>query len=67
MEIENLLKGSIPAGVDLTATDSVVKEKARLLPTTCPGCGGPLRSDEVDWADEATAECPYCGGSVRAE
>jgi hypothetical protein len=37
------------------------------LPTTCPGCGGPLRSDEAEWVDEATAECPYCGSAVRGE
>ncbi len=31
------------------------------LPSTCPQCGGPLRSDEVDWVDSSSAECPYCG------
>ncbi len=38
----------------------------RLLPTKCPACGGPLRSNEVEWVDESTAECPFCGGAVRA-
>jgi hypothetical protein len=42
------------------------KPKPR-LPTVCPGCGGPLHSDELDWVDEITAECPYCGSPVRAE
>jgi hypothetical protein len=35
------------------------------LPPTCPQCGGPLRADEVDWIDSASAECPYCGSGVR--
>ncbi|HEY5984400.1 MAG TPA: hypothetical protein VIU38_13100 [Anaerolineales bacterium] len=37
------------------------------LPTHCPGCGAPLRPDEVEWLDEATAECEYCGTPVRGE
>ena len=35
------------------------------LPPTCLQCGGPLRADEVDWIDSASAECPYCGSGVR--
>lgn len=38
-----------------------------VLPTHCPGCGGPVRANEVDWIDEATAECNWCGSAVRAE
>jgi len=38
-----------------------------VLPTHCPDCGGPLRSDQVDWIDDATAECDYCGSPVRAD
>jgi hypothetical protein len=64
-EIEALLKGSIPAS--FAAGPAASPAKPRLLPTSCPGCGGPLRSDEVEWSDEATAECPFCGGAVRAE
>jgi hypothetical protein len=37
------------------------------LPTHCPGCGAPVRPDEVDWLDDVTAECEYCGSPVRAE
>ena len=36
------------------------------LPAKCPSCGGPLRSDEVNWIDSYSAECAYCGGIVRA-
>jgi hypothetical protein len=38
-----------------------------LLPTRCPQCGGAVRSDEVDWIDEQTAECAYCGSPLRPE
>jgi hypothetical protein len=31
------------------------------LPNACPKCGAPVRSDDVDWIDDASAECPYCG------
>ncbi len=37
------------------------------LPTHCPGCGAPLRTDEVEWLDQKTAECIYCGSPVRGE
>jgi hypothetical protein len=37
------------------------------LPTHCPGCGAPVRPDEVDWLDDVTAECEFCGSPVRAE
>lgn len=36
-----------------------------VLPTHCPSCGAPLRPDEVEWLDEATAECGYCGSPAR--
>ena len=36
------------------------------LPAKCPSCGGPVRSDEVNWIDPYSAECPYCGGIVKA-
>ncbi len=64
-EIESLLKGAIPAS--FAAGPVAGPAKPRLLPTSCPGCGGPIRSDEVEWVDEATAECPFCGSAVRAE
>lgn len=37
------------------------------LPTHCPGCGAPLRPDEIEWLDDVTAECAYCGSPVRGE
>ncbi|MDX1379259.1 MAG: zinc ribbon domain-containing protein [Anaerolineales bacterium] len=41
--------------------------KSPPLPTHCPSCGAPLRSDEVEWLDDVTAECGYCGSPIRAE
>jgi tetratricopeptide (TPR) repeat protein len=36
------------------------------LPAKCPSCGGPIRSDEVNWIDSYSAECAYCGSIVKA-
>lgn len=36
------------------------------LPSNCPACGGILRSDEVDWIVQGTAECTWCGTPVKA-
>jgi hypothetical protein len=65
-QIEDYLKAPLPAGFVPEAGTTTAKPRP-LLPTNCPGCGGPLRSDEVEWADEFTAECPYCGSAVRAQ
>ena len=43
-----------------------VNQASVKLPTKCPGCGAPLRSDEVEWVDSNTAECPYCGTIARS-
>jgi hypothetical protein len=65
-QIEDYLMKTLPEG--FTPGPGTGAEKPRpVLPTNCPGCGGPIRSDEVEWADEITAECPYCGSAVRAQ
>jgi hypothetical protein len=65
-QIEDYIKATLPGG--FVAGPGAGAEKPKpILPTHCPGCGGPVRSDEVEWVDEATAECPYCGSVVRAE
>ncbi|MBN1580547.1 MAG: hypothetical protein JXA89_07570 [Anaerolineae bacterium] len=38
-----------------------------ILPAKCPSCNGPVRSDEVDWVDENSAECVYCGSVIQTE
>lgn len=40
--------------------------KRGALPSACPHCGAPLRSDEVDWIDGQSAECSFCSGVVQA-
>ena len=37
----------------------------KVLPATCPSCGGPLLPKEVDWHDETTALCPFCGSVIK--
>ena len=35
------------------------------LPAACPGCGAPVRSDEVSWVDAHSAECSFCGSILQ--
>ncbi len=35
------------------------------LPSECPKCAAPVRSDEVGWIDSHSAECPYCGAVLQ--
>jgi len=66
-QIENYIKTALLPGFTPAPARGLEKPRPVLLPTACPGCGGPLRSDEVDWVDELTAECPYCGSAVRTQ
>jgi hypothetical protein len=65
-QIEQTLKATLPAGF-VPGSGPGAEKPRPVLPTTCPNCGGTVRSDEVEWVDELTAECPYCGSSVRAQ
>jgi hypothetical protein len=65
-QIEDYLVITLPAGFVPAPRTSLEKSKT-VLPTTCPTCGGHLRYEEVEWADNLTAECPYCGSAVRAQ
>jgi len=51
-------------GWDNAAAPAPVAGKP-VLPTHCPQCGGSVRSDEVEWIDDRTAECAYCGSPLR--
>ena len=57
LEISALI-GAHPAASAEPPADRLTQAKP-VLPTHCPACGGPLRSDEADWIDEITAECPF--------
>ncbi|MDR3574131.1 MAG: hypothetical protein P4L50_09725 [Anaerolineaceae bacterium] len=37
-----------------------------VLPPSCPKCGAPVRSDEIEWIDNRSAECIYCGTTLQA-
>ena len=39
-------------------------DPANMLPSTCPQCGGPIRSDSVKWTGERSASCPYCDANL---
>lgn len=61
-EIADLLEKRLPAEIELR------RDKSRAtLPTQCPSCGAPIRSDEVEWIDQNSAECVFCGNPVRGE
>jgi tetratricopeptide (TPR) repeat protein len=53
-----------PEAIQAAAGSSKPSHK---LPAKCPFCGATIRSDQVEWIDEDTAECLYCGSSVQAE
>lgn len=56
------------AGIDAAAVRQMDMSAPRhaSLPGQCPDCGGPLRSNEIEWIDATSAECPYCGTIVKA-
>jgi hypothetical protein len=67
-EISQWLHKNQPAAAAGTPQAAVpAPAKKPILPTHCPGCGGPVKSDDVDWLDEATAECNWCGSPLRGE
>ncbi len=66
-EITEWLKTALPAAPGGTKMGAAAFVKKPVLPTRCPGCGGAVRADEVEWLDEVTAECAWCGSAIRAE
>ncbi len=65
-QMEEFVKGLLPAGTSPTAAHTPDENRHAVLPTHCPSCGAGLKPDEVEWLDEVTAECDYCGSPVRA-
>ena len=54
-----------PEDDDIEDEDRVDKSLL-VLPTKCPSCGAAVRSNEVKWLDDITAECNYCKSPIRA-
>ncbi len=50
-----------------SALQAAALSRRGTLPTRCPSCNGPVRSDEVTWIDNQSAQCVYCGSVIRAE
>jgi hypothetical protein len=65
-EIKNYLK-DIPEPAAGPAGGIPAVPARVTLPTHCGQCGAAIRSDEVEWIDERTAECAFCGSPVRPE
>jgi len=63
-EFDTWLKGITPERPE-TYRRAAASTRRPQLPIHCPSCGGPIRADDVEWMDAATAECPYCGSGVR--
>ncbi len=63
-EISALVNANIPATAELPTEHS--SHSAPRLPAACAVCGGPLRSDEVEWLTPRQAECPFCNTPVNA-
>ena len=50
-----------------TPLPPVPQHREELLPSECPKCGGPTRSQEVTWTGVQSADCPYCGANLPME
>jgi hypothetical protein len=54
--------GEVPPSPDAAPVQPASREhRLELLPSICPGCGGPIRGHEVKWSGAQSADCPYCG------
>jgi hypothetical protein len=63
-EIFNWQKSVLPLAVEPAAENG---KSHGTLPSVCPSCGGNIRSDEVEWIDEHSAECVWCGSTIKIE
>jgi len=68
IDLSGYLADQIPADQQIGTQPAIPFRKGKgQLPVRCSGCGAPLRSDEVDWVDDCSAECQYCGTIARAD
>jgi hypothetical protein len=45
--------------------ETTVVHSQKRLPAVCDQCGAPVRSDQVEWIDETSAECDFCGAILQ--
>jgi hypothetical protein len=50
----------------VTAFPPIINQHGK-LPAICSQCGAPVRSDEVEWIDDTSAECDFCGVVLQVE
>lgn len=65
-DIASWLKTVLPSKTASTRMDATAPGKKPVLPTHLPGCGGPVRVEDLEWLDDLTAECNWRGSPVRA-
>jgi hypothetical protein len=63
LQVEGVVGGRLHSVLEHGAQAEPARPR---LPTRCPSCGAPLRSDDVEWTDSTTADCGFCGTPVRA-
>lgn len=67
-QVTDYLKELMPGfGERIAPSGTAAYSQRRPLPSHCPGCGAPLRPDEVEWLDDNTAACAYCGSPAHGE
>ena len=50
-----------------SVSQTVTNTRHVQLPAICPQCGAPVRTDEIAWIDETSAECDFCGAILQEE
>lgn len=53
------------SAIKVAATPGVKTLRGKLT-EVCPKCGAPVRSDEVEWIDDTSAECDFCGAIIQS-
>lgn len=62
--LERDLRSQFGEAAPMPAPGSSPPPSRSRLPAQCPQCGGPVRSDEVEWIGDHSAECLYCGSVI---
>jgi hypothetical protein len=65
-QLERDFSSLVPDSPDPTASNPAPSPSRGKLPASCPQCGAPVRSDEVEWIDATSAECIFCGSVLQS-